>query len=161
MKIILRFDFKDSSRMLFYLILIGIIAGLGSVFFQFLCDVGMHYFLDMLAGYRPEGPKGEISFFSPTSTPLNKWMLIFLPTIGGAISGFLVYAFAPEAEGHGTDAAIEAYHKKEYPAIFELIKKNLIIGFLLTIIISSIVFIKSFLTVACEIIFFFCSGFFL
>jgi len=30
--------------------------------------------------------------------------------LGGLISGIIVYRFAPEAEGHGTDAAIAAYH---------------------------------------------------
>jgi len=39
-------------------------------------------------------------------------MLLFLPAIGGLLSGWLVYTFAPEAEGHGTDAAIDAYHNK-------------------------------------------------
>jgi CIC family chloride channel protein len=31
---------------------------------------------------------------------------------GGLISGVIVYTFAPEAEGHGTDAAIESFHQK-------------------------------------------------
>jgi CIC family chloride channel protein len=35
-----------------------------------------------------------------------------LPAFGGILSGWLVYTFAPEAEGHGTDAAIEAYHQR-------------------------------------------------
>ncbi len=107
------FNLRRSSRYLLFFILIGIIAGLGSVAFQFLCDVGMHYFMDMLAGFRPGGPHGEVSLFSYTDTPLNKWMLIVIPTVGGLVSGWLVYTFAPEAEGHGTDAAIEAYHKKD------------------------------------------------
>ena len=33
-------------------------------------------------------------------------------TVGGLISGWLVYTFAPDAEGHGTDAAIDAFHNK-------------------------------------------------
>ncbi|MFQ5484562.1 MAG: chloride channel protein, partial [Desulfobacterales bacterium] len=33
-------------------------------------------------------------------------------SIGGLLSGWLVYTYAPEAEGHGTDAAIDSYHKK-------------------------------------------------
>ncbi|MBW2218371.1 MAG: chloride channel protein, partial [Deltaproteobacteria bacterium] len=41
-----------------------------------------------------------------------KWLLLILPAFGGIVSGFLVYTFAPEAEGHGTDAAIDAYHRK-------------------------------------------------
>ena len=32
--------------------------------------------------------------------------------IGGLISGWIVYTFAPEAEGHGTDEVIKAYHRK-------------------------------------------------
>ncbi len=39
-------------------------------------------------------------------------MLLLLPALGGIISGWLVYTFCPEAEGHGTDAAINAYHQK-------------------------------------------------
>ncbi len=31
---------------------------------------------------------------------------------GGGVSGWIVYTFAPEAEGHGTDAAIDAYHNQ-------------------------------------------------
>jgi CIC family chloride channel protein len=37
-------------------------------------------------------------------------MLLFVPTLGGLLSGWLIYTFAPEAEGHGTDAAVEGYH---------------------------------------------------
>jgi CIC family chloride channel protein len=33
--------------------------------------------------------------------------------LGGLISGLIVYTIAPEAEGHGTDAAIDAYHNKQ------------------------------------------------
>ena len=35
-----------------------------------------------------------------------------MTTLGGLLSGVLVYTFAPEAEGHGTDAAVEAFHFK-------------------------------------------------
>ena len=93
-------------------IAIGLIAGLGSVLFHYLCQLGLHYFLDMLAGYRPPPPAGEHSLLPQTSVPFNRWALMFLPALGGIVSGWLVYTFAPEAEGHGTDAAIKAYHHK-------------------------------------------------
>ncbi len=99
-------------RWIFIFIVIGLIAGAGSIVFQFLCDAGMHFIMDMVAGYRPGGPAEEKSVFTPTQTPFNRWILFILPAVGGFISGFLVHKFAPEAEGHGTDAAIEAYHKK-------------------------------------------------
>jgi CIC family chloride channel protein len=35
---------------------------------------------------------------------------IAVAAVGGLLSGFIVYTWAPEAEGHGTDAAIKAYH---------------------------------------------------
>lgn len=68
--------------------------------------------MDQMAGYRPPAPAGEPHLFQPTETPFNRWILFFLPALGGIISGWLVYTFAPEAEGHGTDAAIDAYHNK-------------------------------------------------
>ena len=33
--------------------------------------------------------------------------------LGGLVSGWLVYTLAPEAEGHGTDAVIDAYHIRQ------------------------------------------------
>jgi CIC family chloride channel protein len=105
--------FKKITSITSCIILVGIIAGLGSVAFQYLCQIGVHFFLDYLAGYRPPSAAGETDFFSPTSTTFNRWLLLFLPAIGGLISGWIAYTFAPEAGGHGTDAAIEAYHNKE------------------------------------------------
>ncbi|MBU1172570.1 MAG: chloride channel protein [Proteobacteria bacterium] len=105
-------DLANAGKWMSYFVLIGLIAGLGSVLFHYLCDLGMHYFLDLLAGFRPDSPAGEHRLFPATQTPFNKWMLLVLPALGGILSGFLVYTFAPEAEGHGTDAAIDAYHNK-------------------------------------------------
>ena len=42
--------------------------------------------------------------------PLHWWLLLVVPTVGGLLSGILVFTLAPEAEGHGTDSAIAAYH---------------------------------------------------
>ena len=106
------FNFALAGKWAFYFVMIGIIAGLGSVLFHYLCGLGMHYFLDMIAGYRPLAPAGEHQLFPPTNTPFNKWILLILPAVGGLFSGWLVYTFAPEAEGHGTDAAIDSYHNK-------------------------------------------------
>jgi len=101
-----------AGKWIFYYILIGVIAGLGSIAFHYLCQIGLHVFLDQMAGYRPPSPAGESHLLQPTGTPFNRWILFFLPALGGIISGWLVYTFAPEAEGHGTDAAIDAYHNK-------------------------------------------------
>jgi CIC family chloride channel protein len=102
----------QATRWSVYFIAIGLIAGLGSIAFNYLCQLGVHFFLDMMAGYRPPSPAGEHHLLPPTSVPFNRWMLLFLPSLGGLVSGWLVYTFAPEAEGHGTDAAIHSYHNK-------------------------------------------------
>lgn len=105
-------SYTYAGKWAFYFLLIGLIAGMGSIVFHYLCQIGAHYFMDYLAGYRPPPPAGEHHLIEPTSTPFNRWILLFLPAAGGLISGWLVYTFAPEAEGHGTDAAIDAYHRK-------------------------------------------------
>jgi len=106
------YRFAYAGRWALYFITIGVIAGLGSIIFHLLCQLGIHFFMDMFAGYRPPAPAGEHHLIPPTETPFNQWLLLILPALGGIVSGWLVYTFAPEAEGHGTDAAIDAYHRK-------------------------------------------------
>ena len=105
-------SYTHAGKWAFYFFVIGIIAGLGSIVFHYLCQLGIHYFMDMMAGYRPPSPAGEHHLLPSTDTSFNRWFLLFLPALGGMVSGWLVYTFAPEAEGHGTDAAIDAYHRK-------------------------------------------------
>ncbi len=95
-----------------YFLIIGIIAGLGSIVFHYLCLLGMHWFMDFMAGYVPPSPAGEHHLWPPTGRPFNRYILLILPALGGIVSGWIVYTFAPEAEGHGTDSAIDAYHNK-------------------------------------------------
>jgi CIC family chloride channel protein len=40
-------------------------------------------------------------------------MILWIPALGGLLAGFLVFFLAPEAEGHGTDAMIESFHRKK------------------------------------------------
>jgi len=105
-------NIAHAGKWTLYFVLIGLIAGLGSIVFQYLCQLGLHYFMDFMAGYRPPPPAGEHHLLQPTRTPFNRLILLFLPALGGLVSGWLVYTYAPEAEGHGTDAAIDAYHRK-------------------------------------------------
>jgi CIC family chloride channel protein len=47
-----------------------------------------------------------------SATPMF-YLIPIVTTVGGLCSGILVYGLAPEAEGHGTDAAIDAFHNKK------------------------------------------------
>jgi chloride channel protein, CIC family len=102
--------FRPQGRVMLLSILVGIIAGLGAIVFYLACQYVFHYALEDWAGYRPTPPGGEPSLFPESTTPFRPWMLLLIPTLGGLLSGLLVFSIAPEAEGHGTDAAIAAYH---------------------------------------------------
>ncbi len=101
---------RPQARLLGLALLVGVIAGLGAVVFFSACQFVSHYALDAVAGYRPSAPGGEPPIFSETARDFTPWLLLLVPVAGGILSGFLVYTLAPEAEGHGTDAAIASYH---------------------------------------------------
>lgn len=91
-------------------LLLGCIAGLGAVVFYQALRLATHLFLTDLAGYQVPTPAGE-GFLGGSSRFPTPWALPLIVGAGGLLSGLLVFALAPEAEGHGTDAAIEAVHE--------------------------------------------------
>ncbi|MGE5177240.1 MAG: chloride channel protein [Hyphomicrobiales bacterium] len=104
-------NLRAVGRWFVYASIVGCVAGLGAIVFNLLCQVGLHYFLDVLAGFRPPQPGGEGGFLQATDTPFRPWMLLLVPALGGLLAGIIIYRWAPEAEGHGTDAAIDAFHR--------------------------------------------------
>lgn len=107
---------RGQARILGLSVVVGIVAGLAAIAFYVATEAATYYAMDRVAGYRAEPhPGGEIKFswMPPTTRPLTPWLLILVPTIGGLLSGLLIYTFAPEAEGHGTDSVIAAYHRKQ------------------------------------------------
>ena len=105
--------FQRLTRWLFLCVLVGVISGLAAIAFYWLLSLSQHYLLDGMAGYRPVGPGGEPPLLPETTTPFRRWIFFLLPALGGLVSGALVFWLAPEAEGHGTDAVIDAYHHKQ------------------------------------------------
>ena len=99
-------------RYVLYSTIIGVVSGLGACLFFFLLEWGTYFFLEFLAGYPLTKPGGEHLVNLQPSPVFRRWMLVILPAFGGLLSGLLVYRFAPEAEGHGTDALIDAFHNK-------------------------------------------------
>jgi CIC family chloride channel protein len=100
----------NEHRLLFYSALIGIAGGVGAQIFVRLSDLSQRLFLTGFAGYQPPQP-GTLNP-QPVVGPWGLWLIPVATTLGGLLSGILVYTFAPEAEGHGTDAAVEAFHFK-------------------------------------------------
>jgi H+/Cl- antiporter ClcA len=90
-------------------IMIGVVAGLGAVVFYDALTFCTHLFLGVLGGYRPPTPAGEGNFLGTTHFT-RPWAIPLVAGFGALLAGILVFSVAPEAEGHGTDAAISAVH---------------------------------------------------
>ncbi|GER84030.1 hypothetical protein KTAU_26670 [Thermogemmatispora aurantia] len=91
---------------------IGLVAGLGAIVFFEAIQLASAFFLGLLIGYRPPDPAGEGSTaWAPLWAASRPWLLPLVTTGGGLLAGLIVFRWAPEAEGHGTDAAIAAFHQ--------------------------------------------------
>lgn len=111
---VIRRRLRSSSYLRKWVVLgaiIGIVGGLGAILFYQTLELATHLFLGVLAGYAPPTPTGEGG--SPLVFPIDAarpWAIPLVVALGGLIAGFIVFRWAPEAEGHGTDAAIAAFH---------------------------------------------------
>ena len=102
-------------RLFVALVAVGVVAGLGAAGFLALLERTTGLLLGHLANYFPLTPGNEASPFArpaDVGEPI-RWALLLLPAAGGLLSGLITFTFAPEVEGHGTDAAISAYHFKD------------------------------------------------
>ncbi|HEY6540069.1 MAG TPA: chloride channel protein [Ktedonobacteraceae bacterium] len=111
-------------KWLFLSSLIGIVAGLGAIAFFASIHLVTDLLLGRLVGYLPPSPAGEgRTVVMPLWAAARPWLLPLVTAAGGLLSGIIVFNFAPEAEGHGTDAAIGAFHQgKSIRARIPLIK---------------------------------------
>lgn len=106
------FDLKTSGKWFLLSCLIGIVAGLGAIAFDALTQFVQHYSLSSIVGFVHPQTVGEHSIYESNANELDfsPWLMVLVITLGGLASGIIVYNIAPEAEGHGTDAAIDAFH---------------------------------------------------
>jgi len=113
--------------------LIGIIAGFGSLALYYAISFSTAILLTGITGFVPPLPLSEGGTAIYTMGHYRYWLIPVSTTLGGLMSGILVYKLAPEAEGHGTDAAIEAFHfkggviRKRVPAV-KLVASAITIG---------------------------------
>ena len=105
----------ETQRLYFYSLIVGILSGLAAIAFE----MALHYcrgtLFTKLLNHELLHPYGENSaqffHFSAEGSPII-WALLFIPAIGGLICGLIIYHYAPEAKGTGTDAMIDAFHNK-------------------------------------------------
>lgn len=109
----LRTLLRNSGSIYLLSAIVGVVAGLGAIGFEYLSSWISELALARGAGYTPSGPRGEVRLFGHEGIPhLSLLVLVLAPAVGGLLSGWLCRRYAPEAVGHGTDAAIDAYHRK-------------------------------------------------
>jgi len=108
--------FSESTtfkRTIYIGIIIGVIAGFGAVLFFEALNTATYFFLEYFLGYHYPDEGMAATVISGWSPPVVIWLFLPLICFGALVSGLLVFTFAPEAEGHGTDAAINVFHNAE------------------------------------------------
>ena len=102
-----RISFK---KILLIGITIGVISGFGTLLFF----LGLEYCISLFMGFFYDGafpqPGQTCEGIACWTPPPVIWLILPIICGGALISGIIVHTFAPEAEGHGTDAALKAYH---------------------------------------------------
>jgi len=100
-------------RLLLDTVALGVVGALGAQLFNGLLRLSSELFMGRLAGYHPPGLPNEGGAPNEIIGPLGFWLIPVSTTLGGLLVGLLVERFAPEAEGHGTDAVIKAFHRAD------------------------------------------------
>ena len=97
-------------RLLIDSVLLGVVGALAAQVFVFLLRWSQTIFLGWIGKYRPPGLVGDAGISNALAHAHGVWWIPLSTTLGGLLAGVIVYSLAPEAEGHGTDAAVNAFH---------------------------------------------------
>jgi CIC family chloride channel protein len=103
---------ESSTRWIGLGIAAGICSGLVAALFFVALEAATHFTFGVLAGAPPGTPPGDRLLHLPGAIAAEPrpWLVFLLPALGGLLAGLIVYRTAPEAEGHGTDEMIRAFH---------------------------------------------------
>ncbi len=104
-------EMRRQRILIFDTIVLGVVGALGAQLFIFLLHLAQSFFLTYIAGYTEPGLGGGGTVTGQVIGAHWLWLIPVVTTLGGLISGVLVYSIAPEAEGHGTDTAVRAFHR--------------------------------------------------
>ena len=102
---------ESEPRLVAETVVLGVVGALAAQLFTGALRLCEHFFLTWLAGYHPPGLPQDGGTLKQVIGPHGLWLVPLATTLGGLLSGFLVYTWAPEAEGHGTDTVVKAFHR--------------------------------------------------
>jgi CIC family chloride channel protein len=100
-------------RLILDLVVIGVAGALAAQLFALLLRGANWLFLTTLAQYVPLGLPNEGGSPQELIGRWGLWMIPVATTLGGLIVGIIVTRLAPEAEGHGTDTVVRAFHRSD------------------------------------------------
>jgi chloride channel protein, CIC family len=103
---------EGGPRLLLESAALGIAGALSAQAFMWMLGLCNHLLLQGLAGYQAPGMETHAGLIQHIG-PHGLWLIPLVTTLGGLLSGILVYSFAPEAEGHGTDTVVNAFHRQQ------------------------------------------------
>lgn len=83
-------------------VVLGLGGGLAAALFKTVLAYVQERVLHRFAGFPFDGDPGR----------LPHYLFFLIPAVGGLLSGIVVYGFAPDAAGAGTDALIDAFHNR-------------------------------------------------
>ncbi len=106
------FDVSRFRNWLVYGTIIGFLSGIGAIVFTWGIDMCSEFAMGTIAAYNMARPGFEGNGFPDSVGSLQHWLFLIVPAVGGLIVGWLVYTFAPETEGHGTDEVIRSFHRE-------------------------------------------------
>ncbi|MCA9002175.1 MAG: chloride channel protein, partial [Planctomycetes bacterium] len=84
--------------------LLGVFAGVVGWLFKLLIHFCRHWSFEAPTGIHTEGLD---------HVDWGSWWIVLIPAAGGLLVGIITYTLAPEAEGHGTDSVIRAFHRQK------------------------------------------------
>lgn len=102
---------KRQTRLILDTLLLGVVGALSAQLFTWMLHIAASVFLVRIAGYQPPGLPEEGGALMQVIGSHRLWLVPIVTTLGGLLSGILVFSLAPEAEGHGTDTAVKAFHQ--------------------------------------------------
>ncbi len=109
MRWLLRID--RTPRLMILSVFLGVVGALGAQVFLWMLNMGNKWLLGWISGYHPITVSGAHAMAAAPPLGHWYWLVPVATTLGGLLSGFIVYTWAPEAEGHGTDAAVKTFHR--------------------------------------------------
>ena len=100
-------------RLIVDAILLGVVGAVAAQAFLFALRWATRLFVNDIAGYVAPGLPSEGGALREVIGYHGLWLIPVITTLGGLIVGLIIERYAPEAEGHGTDAVVRAFHRTD------------------------------------------------